>query len=79
MEDDDVLQELSPHRSDPSLDYSVLPRTARRRSHGRYAKRLQEFEHRVVEEPVAVEDEEPRRGFVGEGFSELLTDPLGVG
>ena len=79
IEDHNVVQQLSPAIPNPALDHAVLPGAAPGRAHRFDAERLDRGDHIGVENRVPIEDEVSRSGTVGEGFAQLLDDPLGRG
>jgi hypothetical protein len=71
----DVIQQISSAAFDPTLRYTILPRTLEGRS---YRAHLQRSNGHGNFEPVlriAVEDEKPRSQLKRERFSQLLDDP----
>ena len=70
--DDNMVEELAPATSDPTLRHWILPRAAVRGAAWLDAHRLHEPHDCGAEDRIAVEDEILRCGVVGKGLAELL-------
>lgn len=75
VEDDDMVEALSPHRADKPLRVRILPRRARRRPDLGDAHTAQAAGHGVAEDPVVVMDQQTRGRVEGEGVLQLPDDP----
>lgn len=78
-ENDDVVEALPPDRPDQALAERILPRRAWSRDDLLDAHRLDAPGKAVVEDAVAVTQQETRCGFVGKGLDDLQGGPLSGG
>src|SRR5258708_16144071 len=72
---DDVIQEITPATSYPTLCNSILPRTFKRsadRIHHQGSNCCEDF-HSIL--GITIKDDEPRSGSKWKCFSQLLDDP----
>jgi hypothetical protein len=75
----DVIEEITAAASHPALGHSILPGTLDR---GLYGGDLQGANASMYFQTVfliMIEEQESGNGLVGEGFSELLHDPMAAG
>ena len=77
--DEDMIQTLTPNRSNESLCEGVLPRAVGRRRDFSDPHALHSLPERVTVDTVAIAEEIGRRGIVREGVDELLGGPGGGG
>src|SRR5260370_18015038 len=76
---DDVVEDLSPATSDPSLRDSILPRCLYARPFALQSRCLQERDHLVVECRIAIEDHIPIRTPSGKPSRSCWTTQSAVG
>jgi hypothetical protein len=74
---DNMVKDLVAAASDPCFSGSVLPWRVKARSFWLEASGLQERNHIGVEDCVAIQNGVAIRSRLGEGFSQLLHDPIG--
>jgi hypothetical protein len=75
VDHDDVIEQLAPTSSDPTLSDPVLPRRTKRYPLGCRPDRCDRVDDRPTEELVSIEDEVLRSRIERERFSDLLHDP----
>ncbi len=75
VQDDHVIEQLSPCAPNPSLRDPVLPRAPECRSLRLDAKILNRFANLIREDRIVIEDEKSRSRVVGKGLAKLLNDP----
>ena len=78
VEDDEVIDNFAPERSDEPLDVPVLPRRARRDAELRDAEMAHASIERRAVDPVAVANQR-LEAFVRDSFDDLLRGPFGSG
>jgi hypothetical protein len=77
VEDDHVIEQLSPDASDETLSRSVLPRTSERCAPGADPEGWNGANELMREDRVVVEDQVSMARCVREGISQLLHHPIG--
>jgi hypothetical protein len=75
IERNHVVQQISPATSNPTLGNSILPGTAKARSHRLQADGFQRIANRFAELGIAVKDQILVFVVIRKGFAELLGDP----
>lgn len=75
VQDDHVVEQLSPCAPNPSLRAPVLPRAPECGSPRLDAEILDRIGDPIRENGIVVEDEESWSCFVGKGLTKLLNDP----
>jgi hypothetical protein len=79
IDDDNVIQALSPYGADNSLDIRILPWRARGRKHFFNAEAFHSISESITIDAIPVTQQVAWSGIEWEGFHQLLRCPLGSG
>src|ERR1035441_3007124 len=78
VHDEDVMQQVTPAASHPTLSNPVLPRTAKCRAHWLASHVSCRRDYVIAKFRVAVEYQEPVRRYIRPRFPHLLHDPESI-